>query len=266
MRRSAGLSLTLLLALAGAGTASASDYWDLAADKDNDAGTDNELYHGTSQQHDLEAIAATADQDWYVVVNYSSSSYEAIIDSTSGDLDMSNLTNFQRLDGPGTTVLQTSELANVQLGGFNVALRWQSGSSVGQQKLRVLGSCGTGCGSDDQYHIRFYETTIAVPRFNNANGQSTVLVVQNSTGWGRPIAGTVYFWNAAGTFLNSTTFSLAAKAALVLNTGTILGVGGQSGTITIAHDGGYGNLAAKSVALEPSSGFSFDTPGFYKPQ
>jgi len=38
-----------------------------------------------------------------------------------------------------------------------------------------------------------------------------------------------------------------------------------SGTITVAHDGGYGNLAIKSVALEPSTGFSFDTPGLYKP-
>ena len=40
---------------------------------------------------------------------------------------------------------------------------------------------------------------------------------------------------------------------------------GVGGTITIAHDGGYGNLAVKAVALEPSTGFSFDTPGLYKP-
>jgi hypothetical protein len=39
---------------------------------------------------------------------------------------------------------------------------------------------------------------------------------------------------------------------------------GQSGSITIAHDGPYGSLNIKAVALEPSTGFSFDTPGVYR--
>jgi hypothetical protein len=43
--------------------------------------------------------------------------------------------------------------------------------------------------------------------------------------------------------------------------GTLVGVGGS---ITIAHDGPYGGLNVKSVALEPSTGFSFDTQGVYK--
>jgi hypothetical protein len=33
----------------------------------------------------------------------------------------------------------------------------------------------------------------------------------------------------------------------------------KKSALTIAHTGGYGALA-KSVALEPSTGFSFDTP------
>ena len=94
-----------------------------------------------------------------------------------------------------------------------------------------------------------------------------MLIVQNTTSWIRPIAGTVYFWAAGGVpLLGSATFSLVANEALVLNTSTVPGVAGQSGTITIAHDGGYGNLAIKSVALEPATGFSFDSPGLYKPQ
>ena len=79
------------------------------------------------------------------------------------------------------------------------------------------------------------------------------------------IAGTVYFYGATGALLGSTTFSLPANGALVLNTATVPNVAGASGTITIAHDGGYGNLAVKSVALEPATGFSFDSPGLYKP-
>ena len=38
------------------------------------------------------------------------------------------------------------------------------------------------------------------------------------------------------------------------------GVAGQGGTITVSHDGRYGDLAGKTVALEPSTGFSFDSP------
>jgi hypothetical protein len=40
---------------------------------------------------------------------------------------------------------------------------------------------------------------------------------------------------------------------------------GQSGTITVAHDGRYGDLAGKGVALEPSTGFSFDSPMVPRP-
>jgi hypothetical protein len=30
--------------------------------------------------------------------------------------------------------------------------------------------------------------------------------------------------------------------------------------VTVLHDGAYGALVGKSVALEPATGFSFDTP------
>jgi hypothetical protein len=271
MRSNILLRVALGLAVVGAPTASATDYWDLATDNDNSGpgGTDNELVHGTSQQHDLQANPGpVADEDWYSVLNHARSSYEAVIDSASGDLDMpAPAANFQRLD-IGGTVLQTSENANGFASGVSVALRWQNTiATTDLQFLRVQSAaCGTTCGPEDQYHIRFYDTTVAVPRFNNASGQVTVLIVQNPTGWTRDIAGTVYFWGATGTLLGSTTFSLAAKAALVLNTATVAGVAGQGGTITIAHDGGYGNLAVKSVALDPATGFSFDSPGLYKPQ
>jgi hypothetical protein len=171
-----------------------------------------------------------------------------------------------------------SEKANVGalFGGASVALRWQNTSTAGPfgmvfEWLRVRsGNCALACGPEDQYRFRFFDTTIAVPRFNNASGQVTVLIVQNITSWIRPIAGTVYFWDAGGALpghlLGSSTFSLLGNDALVLNTTTVPGVAGQGGTITISHDGGYGNLAVKAVALEAATGFSFDSPGLYKPQ
>ena len=45
---------------------------------------------------------------------------------------------------------------------------------------------------------------------------------------------------------------------LVLDTAAV--VPGASGSLTVAHDGPYGGLVGKAVALEPSTGFSFDTP------
>ena len=34
----------------------------------------------------------------------------------------------------------------------------------------------------------------------------------------------------------------------------------MGGSVTIANDGRYGDLSAKTVALEPATGFSFDSP------
>jgi hypothetical protein len=267
MRTNICLGLALGLALAAGRSASATDYWDLAADNDNGLGTDNELVHGSSQQHDLQNNGGLADQDWYRVISYARSSYEAIIDSTSGDINMGTGNNFDRLDIGGVT-LQGAEFANVGAGGYSVALRWQNttASSVTHFLRAQSPACGATCTASGQYHIRFYETTIGVPRFNNALGQITVLIVQNTTAWNRPIVGTVNFWDSAGALVGTSTFSLVAKATLVLNTSTVTGVAGVGGTITISHNGGYGNLAAKSVALEPATGFSFDTPGLYKPR
>jgi hypothetical protein len=111
------------------------------------------------------------------------------------------------------------------------------------------------------YRLRAYETTYAVPRFNNSASQTTVLLVQNPSSY--TIAGNVYFWNVAGGLLATQPFSVAAKGLFGLGTGSV--VPGQSGTITLASDGRYGDLAGKTVALEPATGFSFDSPMVPRP-
>jgi hypothetical protein len=55
--------------------------------------------------------------------------------------------------------------------------------------------------------------------------------------------------------------ALQPRALNVFNVATFPALAGQSGHITVVHDGTYGALNLKSVALEPSTGFSFDTPG-----
>jgi hypothetical protein len=95
-----------------------------------------------------------------------------------------------------------------------------------------------------------------VPRFNNSGTQITVLLLQNPTNY--TIGGNIYFWDTTGTLIATSPFSLGPKQLEVLNTATV--APGVGGTVTIAHDGRYGDLAAKTVALEPATGFSFDSP------
>jgi hypothetical protein len=268
MTRIQGMSLAVLLSLIAGRTASATDYWDASLTNDDNAiNTYNEMYHGVSQQHDLEAHPGpVADEDWSFLMNAPYSSYEAILDSGSADI-YDPL--FHRINADGTTMAQASEAANFGASiTTNRALRWRTlpAETFTLNFLRIRAACGTNCGSAAQYRIRFYETTIAVPRFNNAAGQVTVLLIQNNTAWTRPITGTVYYWNTAGSLLDFTGFSFDARRCRVINTALVAGAAGQGGTITIVHDGGYGGLAVKAVALEPATGFSFDTPGTYKPQ
>ena len=74
------------------------------------------------------------------------------------------------------------------------------------------------------------------------------------------LAGDVYFWSGAGALLAAQPFGLAPHATLVLTASSIPALAGESGAITISHDGAYGALAGKTVALEPATGFSFDSP------
>jgi hypothetical protein len=208
-----------------------------------------ELVNGFQLQTDLAGGAV----DVYDISQKPDSSYEVVVDATSGDIDPLLLQRFSS----GNTVVQSglpvSTIARSQ------SLRWANltTNTINNETVRVQsGGCTTNCGTDDVYRIRAYETTYSVPRFNNSATQVTVLLLQNPTDY--VITGTVFFWDAAGAPVSTSAFSLTPKAVLVLNTSTI--VPGASGALTIAHDGRYGDLSGKTVALEPATGFSFDTP------
>ena len=47
---------------------------------------------------------------------------------------------------------------------------------------------------------------------------------------------------------------------------TVGGVAGQSGSATLARDGVYGAIAGKAVAVEPATGFTFDSPLVLRPR
>ena len=255
-------SLSVLVCVMALAALPYADVWDTASDNDDGITTDNELTHGSNQIHDLGVRPGpVADQDWYRVGLKRQTSFEIIVDATGGDIGF-NTNLLQRVDSGGSTI---QDAVSITPGlDYSHSLRWaNTTAATAIEFIRVAGAaCGTNCGSGDVYHIRSMETTISLARFNNAGSQITVLLSQNSSE--NTINANYYYWSTAGALLQTGTLALAPKALNVFNTTSFGALAGQGGSITIAHDGPYGSLNVKSVALEPSTGFSFDTPGVYR--
>ena len=218
-----------------------------------------ELTHGAVVRADLSGGTA----DFYRIGQSPFASYEVVLDEAAGDAGPGLL--LQRMAAGNTLAIQTAVVAGT---GSALRLRWQNSTGpaplIGEH-LRVSNpACGSGCGADDTYRLRAWESTGSIPRFNNGGSQVTVLLVQNV---GAAVANArVYFWSASGLLLAQTNLPLAPRASAILNTSVLPGLEGAGGSITIAHDGGYGALAGKAVSLEPATGFSFDSPLAYRPR
>jgi hypothetical protein len=92
-----------------------------------------------------------------------------------------------------------------------------------------------------------------------------VVLLQNPT----PEAVTgeiVFFTGSGGPALWQEPFSLVPGATLALNTSSIAALQGQSGSVRVASDAPYGALMGKAVAVEPATGFTFDTPLVPRPR
>jgi hypothetical protein len=245
---------TFALALASPTNATLADGTGDAVIVDDDAPSLSslELTHGSRLLADLAGGTA----DLYRLGQSPRASYELVLDEVSGDA-VPGLA-VQRLATDNTTVLQSATVTGT---GASASLRWQNPLSapVPGEHLRVTSpACGSGCAADDTYRLRLYETTLSGPRFNNANGQGTVLQIQNTTA--AAVNGRVYFWAASGALIASTPFTLDPRASISMNTAAMGVLAGQSGSLTVSHNAGYGGLTGKSVALDPTTGASFDTP------
>jgi hypothetical protein len=233
------------------------DVWD---GNDDQTSKPHDLTHGSEEAHDLAARPGpTADVDWSRVPQEAYSSYEVTVDGVTSQVLKIELARF---DAAGSTLLQTALPPNV-VGGTSRVLEWMNGSTSGFGMIRVQNAaCEAACTADAAYRIRLADTTIAVPRFNNSGTQVTILLIQNTRTTAR--SATVYFWSSTGALLGTAPVTIPARGLAVLNTMT--NVPSTSGSITIAHDAGYGGLAVKATALEPATGFSFDTAGVYRPR
>jgi hypothetical protein len=242
-----------------AGPARADD-WDQGSDPDRGPSTDNALFHGSQQTHDLGAqIGFVPDQDWYLAAVRPFSSYQFVVDALTGDLDLAPA-SVQRLDA-GQVVQQDADV--LQAGGV-LSLAWFQGAGPQEatQFVRVAGAaCAQSCNLLDTYRARFYETTYTIPRFNNSGTQATVLLVQNATD--RNCSVTMFFMNSQGVTVANPAEGLGPRALLVFPTASV--VANQSGSVRLAHTCGYGGLSGKAVSIEPATGFTFDTAMVHRP-
>jgi hypothetical protein len=231
-------------------------------DDDAPSLSSNELAHGSVQGHDLQAQPGpVADRDYFRLGQPPWSSWEVVADATSGDVPPVVL---QRLAADNTTVLQSGTPVT---GGASVALRWSNASAfpaLNQHVLVESGGCGASCDASAVYRIRAWETTGRIARFNNSATQATIVLLEN--GSAGPTQGTLWFFDAAGALLASQPFALAPSASYVLDTRGTSALVGASGSVRVTHDGGYGALSGKAVALEPATGFTFDTPLTFRPR
>ena len=232
------------------------DRWESSAfNTDDDDGTPNELVHGSVQRvHDLEGLA---DEDWMVLRSKARHSYEARVGSgTAMWATLPFLANFDRVTASGVVLTPgLADGANVSVA-TTLSVRWIAAGSA-NEFLRAVGH-DANLSANDTYDVELYDTTYFMPRFNNSASQITILVVQNTTD--SNVAGDIHFYDSGGALLSTQPLGLGPQALLVLNSATIPALVGASGSVTIAHLGGWGALAGKGVSLEPTTGFTFDTP------
>jgi hypothetical protein len=245
------LALAVSAVLAGATGARADDIWDQVAPSDDGcADTNNELVHGARQVHDLQGGGVTfLDADWARVQQRKYRSYEVRYVSSPLGLAANHMPALHTCAGVVKAGVPYDGAAQDA-----VSVRWLS---TGDVDIFARVRSGAIQGDRSLYEIQMFETTYSVPRFNNSATQQTVLVVQNTRADG--VTGEVHFFDANGGAILSHPFTVGARGVLVLNTASLGPLAGRSGSLLVAHDGGYGALSGKAVALEPATGFTFDT-------
>lgn len=261
--RTTAAAWAVALAVALGPAPGAADEWDTATDGDGDVTTDNVLYHGSEQVHALSTVPVGGiDEDWYFVLSRQYSSYEVRVDGMTGDLDLTS-GDVQRMREDGTQALQNALVTD---NGGVLSLAWTHGQGLAGATsfIKVHGAtCSPSCaGLRATYRIRFYDSTYTVPRFENSDEQQTTLIVQNVID--RACQAFYTFIGDDGAVLhNQGPVTLPARGLSVFRTGIV--VPGASGSIRIAHTCGYGGLSGKAVAVEPSTGFTFDTALAHRP-
>jgi hypothetical protein len=246
------------------------DVWDVGTDNDNAFTSDNELVNGLDQVHDMAAQqgGTVEDVDWFPFRLRGDASYEVLLGGITGAVGNVNTGSpaLEVLASDGSTVLGSSSPVSSLGIARRLALVYVDGDFEQAGYVRVSHpDCGLGCVATDQYRIRFRDTTALVPRFNNSATQVSVLVLQSSTSVN--VNAVLVAYDAIGATIGYVSISLFPRGVAVVNLATTAAgvLAGRSGGLLVVNDAPYGTLAGKVVAVEPATGFTFDTPLVYKP-
>jgi hypothetical protein len=247
-----------LLLSAWGPAARATDPWE---NQDDTAATTNILRHGVVQPgHDLDGGPAL-DSDWTTFVAKPRHSYEARVTGRrwwNFCQVLPCMPFFDRVDAAGTVLTpgaaSSEDIAAAQ-GSEGRTVRWIA-SAGGREYLHAR-TDGPTSSLTAPYDIVLYDTTLFLPRWNSTASQTTILVLQNTTN--ATVTGFVYFYDGAGALVATEPVSVPEHGVQLLSTASIPALAGQSGSAAIAQLGGYAALAGKAVALEPATGFTFDT-------
>jgi hypothetical protein len=238
---------------------------DIAPAGDDDPDTNVTLVAGLEQHHDLDQAGGPEDQDWMALPTVRDRSYEARVSASNigwalDPNDCLDCATLARVDAAGNVL--TGDIGVVDEGtsleSYARSVRWIQGPRTAYEFLRVQGGTFFTENANSIYSVRFWDTTYAIPRWNNSNGQSTVFLINSLISSSASVR--VDFYSAAGALLATQSFTLNAHGLNVLSTSTLPALAGLSGHAYVVHTAGYGGLAGKAVALEPATGFTFDTP------
>jgi hypothetical protein len=220
------------------------------------------LPFGGPQNHDLESFGGTPDTDWFSVEVRPIRSYEIRLSSPTG---YNTITELSRRDIAHNVVQSGADIWGPFSGRTqHTFLRWEVGNvhSDAETRTWVTVSGSGGATANDQYDIEFLDTTLFCPRYNNTGSQASVLMLQAAPEDQNSCNYTVWFFNEAGALVGpaaGTQGTLGESDMQALATSTVPGVSNTRGSIRVTHDCGYRNIVGKLVALEPSTGYSFDT-------
>ena len=233
------------------------DIWEV--DDSLSVGVDNTLFHGAPPQvHNIGPwgdfnTGFRADEDWFILVARPQRSYEVLVSSAAGLNRHLEARDVMRTNG----FVGVQDSAGLATGRVRT-LRWIEPDPV--VSTHVLVSGNVHMRKEAIYTIQFRETTLYCPRYNNTATQGSILIVQHTAPEG--VTGglcqfAARFHDSTGNETGSTSQALFLNASKVISTKALTGA--TSGSAFIAHTCGWGGLKAKIVALEPATGFSFDT-------
>jgi hypothetical protein len=208
-----------------------------------------DLSHGFVYRGDLASPGRDRKVAFFRAALHHPATYEVVVDEVSADaLPL-------MLEIPGAIPPQQGEPVGV---GTVRSLRFDTSPYGVPAALPVVvysGGCGTDCGPDDRYRLRFYETTLAGGRINNAGGTRTVVVLQNPGD--RAVQGRIHFWTEKGGYAAFLEFQLDAHGSVALDTAGVMPE--KAGSATVTHDAPYGVLQGKAMSFDVTTGFASDS-------